>query len=471
MSEKKNFYITTTLPYMNAAPHLGHALEFVQGDVRARFERLMGNRVFLNIGSDEYGVKISQKAKELDIPVGDYVKQNSDLFIDLLKKLNITPSRFIRTTDSDHKEAVHYMWNKCKENGYIYQKTYKGLYCVGCELFVDDSDLVDGVCPQHPSLKVEEVEENNYFFKMSSFQEKLLEYYRQNPTFVVPKSRMNEITNFVSSGVKDISISRERKRLDWGIEVPGDPTQTIYVWFDALTNYLTTIGWPNGNWQEWWPIVQIAGKDNLRQQSLIWQSMLAAAGVEFSKQIFIHGFITVDGHKMSKTLGNVIDPFQIIDKYGSDVFRFFCMRSINPFEDTDLSIDSVESVYKADLKNGIGNLTSRIMKMAETNLAGPVEVNDEVDFEEEYKESIREFNYRKALEIVMEMVRDLDKKIETEKPYVLIKKDAKKGIEQIKSLVNELHIINKHIRPIMPKSFEIIDTAISENKLLTVLFP
>ena len=456
---------------MNASPHLGHALEFVQGDVRVRFERLNGKKVFFNIGSDEYGIKIYQKAKELDIPVEDYVEKNTLLFKDLLKQLDITPSRFIRTTDDDHKNAVHHMWNKCKENGYIYQKTYKGLYCVGCELFVDDNDLVDGVCPHHPTMQVEEVEEENYFFKMSSFQNRILEHYKQNPNFVIPKTRMNEITNFVSSGVKDISISRERRRLDWGIEVPEDPTQTIYVWFDALTNYLTTIGWPNGDWKSWWPVVQIAGKDNLRQQSLIWQSMLAAAGVEFSKQIFIHGFITVDGKKMSKTLGNVIDPLKLIEEYGSDVFRFFCMRAINSFDDTDLSLDSVEVVYKADLKNGIGNLTSRIMKMAETNLSEPISVDEEIDFDKDYIDNIRSFNYRAALEIVMEMVHILDKRVEDIKPYTLVKQDKEKGDEEIRFLVRGLRRLNKHIRPIMPKSFAIIDAAISENKLNTVLFP
>ncbi|NTW27719.1 MAG: methionine--tRNA ligase, partial [Candidatus Moranbacteria bacterium] len=313
MDKKDKFYITTTLPYVNAQPHAGFAMEIIEADVLARFNRQLGREVFFNTGTDEHGLKLFRKAEELKMEVQDYVDQQAENFKSLKEVLNISYDNFIRTTDKQHIVAAQEFWKRCEKNGDIYKKSYKTKYCVGCESEKTDSDLVDGKCPDHPSMEIEIIEEENYFFRFSKYQKQLLDLYEKNPEFVLPKNRLKEIKNFVEGGLEDFSISRLRAKMPWGIEVPGDEQQVIYVWFDALINYISTLGWPTDmkNFEAFWPAVQIAGKDNLRFQSAMWQSMLLSAGIEPSKQIFINGFITVDGKKMSKSTGNVISPAEM----------------------------------------------------------------------------------------------------------------------------------------------------------------
>jgi len=365
----KPFYLTTTLPYVNAAPHIGFALEIIQADAVARFKKLLGYDVFFNFGTDEHGKKIYEKAIESHQDPKAYCDEYAAKF-DLLKQaLNLSYNNFIRTTDPHHIEASREFWRRCLANGDIYKKNYKSKYCVGCELEKTDSELVDGKCPLHPNKELEIIEEENYFFRFSKYQKKLLELYKNNPAFVVPSHRLKEIEEFVKKGLQDFSISRLKAKMPWGIDVPDDPDHVMYVWFDALINYISAIGWPKDikKFNQWWPVTQFAGKDNLRQQSAIWQSMLLSAGIPHSQQIFIHGFISVDGQKISKSLGNVVDPLELVKTYGTDAVRYYLLREIPSYDDGDYSERRFKELYNADLANGLGNLVARLSRLAQNS--------------------------------------------------------------------------------------------------------
>src|SRR4030042_2405574 len=373
--DKKAFYITTTIPYVNAKPHIGFALEITQADVLARYHQLLGKDVFFNFGTDEHGQKIYQKALEEKKDPQAYVNEYAAKFDRLKIALNLSYNKFIRTTDPHHQEAAQKFWRRCKANGDIYKDRQKIKYCVGCELEKTDSELdQNGLCPLHLNLKIEIFEEDNYFFRFSKYQKQLLDYYEKHPNFVRPNFRFKEIKKFVEAGLRDFSISRIKVKMPWGVDVPDDPDQVMYVWFDALVNYISALGWPNDQekFQKLWgtrenpKAIQAAGKDNLRQQTAIWQAMLLSAGLPQTKQIFIHGFIISGGQKMSKSLGNVIDPFEVVKKYGTDATRYYLLKEIHPFKDGDFSYQRFEEIYNSDLANGIGNLVQRVAKLAES---------------------------------------------------------------------------------------------------------
>src|SRR3989344_5203119 len=363
-----SLYVTTTLPYVNADPHIGFAQELVHADIFVRHARLLGREVFFNTGTDEHGLKVYRKALEEHIPAQDYADAYAAKFKNLVTSLGLVADiHFIRTTDPSHKKAAQEFWRRCDKAGYIYKKNYKIKYCVGCELEKTDSELVNGRCPIHPNLELELIEEENYFFKFSLFQNKLLTLYAQNPDFVLPPYRFNEIKAFVERGLEDFSISRLKAKMPWGVPVPGDDAHVMYVWFDALVNYISAIGWPDDRekFSKWWPVVQFAGKDQIRQQAAMWQAMLMAAGIAIpSKPILIHGFVLSDGQKMSKSLGNVVDPIALVNEYGVDAVRYFIARHMHPFEDSDFTLDKFKEAYNANLANGLGNLVARIMKLA-----------------------------------------------------------------------------------------------------------
>lgn len=469
MSDKKNFYITTTLPYVNAKPHIGFAIEVIRADAIARFQRKMGKNVFFNTGTDEHGVKIYLKAQEEGITAQQLVDKNAELYKELMQKLTISNDAFIRTTDEIHIKSAQAFWNICNEKGYIEKRTYSGLYCRGCELFKTERDLVDGKCVDHPTTSLEQISEENYFFLYSKFAQDLLALYEQKD-FVIPEFRLNEIRNQIKEGLEDFSISRVKEKMQWGIPVPGDDTQVMYVWFDALVNYISTIGWPYNMEQFnifWNPnisiMVQICGKDNLRQQSAMWQAMLRAAGLPATTHIIINGFITVDGQKMSKSLGNVIDPLEIVDQYGVDALRYFAIRELSPFEDGDFDINRFKDAYNANLANGIGNLTNRILKMAEDNIS-----KEEVIFSEElpkeYIEKMEQLNFHKASEIAWNYVSELDKYIQQTEPFKLVKINQEEGKKIIIELVSRLYTIAHMVEPFIPTASGKIIEAIKEHK-------
>ncbi len=467
MSNKKPLYITTTLPYVNADPHIGFATEVIVADVISRYWRLMGREVFFNTGTDEHGQKIAEKADEKGQDRQDYVNHYANEFKKLGEALNLSYDNFIRTTDENHKKAAQAIWQKCLENGDIYKKKYKGLYCVGDEMFLRDSDLVDGRCPNHPNMEPQIVEEENYFFALSKYQDYLKEYLTKDGV-IEPEWRRQEALNFVEGGLEDFSISRERARLDWGIGVPEDDNQVMYVWFDALTNYISTLGWPkeDGDFNTFWTegeVVQLAGKDQVRFQSIMWQAMLKSAGVKATDKVIYHGFINSGGQKMSKSLGNVISPYDLVSRYGTEATRYLLARHVHPFEDSDITIERLDELYTAGLVNGLGNLTARIMKMSETHLEGGYTETPEYV-------NIENYNLQSALDTIWSGIQRLDERITETEPFKLVKTEPEKAKEIIFDLRRQLTGIGYALLPFMPETSRIIVEAIKENKKPENLF-
>jgi len=456
---KNSFYITTTLPYVNAPLHIGHALEFVRADTIARYKKLSGYDVYFNTGTDEHGIKIYEKAVEKNISTQEFVDQGFITFKEQLKMFGISDDvHFIRTTDKHHEVAAQEFWKRVYDNGYIYKKNYEAKYCVGCESEKTDSELNDkGECEIHPGRPLETIKEENYFFKYSVFGDKLLALYEKNPNFVVPDFRLNEIKNFVKSGLQDFSISRIKEKMPWGIAIPGDDTQVMYVWFDALTNYISTLGWPDNleNFEKYWVNgnpTQYCGKDNTRFQAAMWQAMLMAADIPNSHQIVVDGFITGEGGiRMSKTLGNVVDPRDVVKEYGTDALRYFLLREISSFEDSPFTIERFKDSYNSGLANGLGNLVSRIMKMATTNFEKPIEITPFMA-DTVFKKHMESFNIQKASELIWSWVGELDAIIQNKEPFKLVKIDADKARVIIADLVNKLANIAFHLESILPET-------------------
>jgi len=466
----KSFYITTTLPYVNAKPHIGFAKEIVEADVLARFHREQGDEVFFNTGTDEHGQKIYQKAVELGMDAKVYCDSVVPEFDKLKHSLNLSFDNFIRTTDDAHIKAAQEFWKICEKNGDIYKKNYKVKYCVGCELEKTDSELIDGKCPDHPNMEIEIIEEENYFFRFSAYQEKLLELYKDNPTFVVPQKRMNEVRSFVERGLQDFSISRLKSKMAWGVPVPGDDEHVMHVWFDALVNYISTLGWPISldNFEKFWPGVQVCGKDNLRQQSAMWQAMLMSANLPNSKQIFVNGFITVDGQKMSKSLGNVISPYEMVEKFGTDATRYLLLAGASFGEDFDITWEKLIEKYNADLANGLGNLLSRVIKLTE-NFQFPIS-NFQTSSNDSISNYLNNMEFDQALSNIWKIIADSNKFIGDNKPWELVKTDETKFKEVMEKLLSDISLISELLLPFMPETSEKIKKALETKKLDEVLF-
>ena len=471
-------YLTTTLPYVNANPHLGHALEFVEADFLARTLRAHGVEVFLNTGTDEHGAKIAKKAEEAGVHPQEYVDDYAARFKAFADRLDISYDAFLRTSSPEHVRVAQEFWKRCAAAGNIYKAEYELKYCVGCELEKTDSELVDGRCPLHPNLEIEIRKEENYYFKFSKFQEALLDLYKKNPEFVIPPERQKEITSFVKAGLKDFSISRRKEKLSWGVPVPGDEEHVMYVWFDALVSYLSAFGWPEGEEEstEWWPVTHMAGKDNLRQQAAMWQAMLLSVDLPTSAQVFIHGFLLSGGAKMSKSLGNVIDPSALADQYGVEALRYVLLRHVNPFEDSDLTLESFHEHYTAGLANGLGNLVARTMTLAAEHLPHPVELGEEDEkISEEFYELVEGYRFSEAMDYAFDLVAKADKLMTKREPYKKIKSgDAAEREEaraDIEGLVKALAQIAAHLAPAMPRTAALIASAVRKNEKPENLFP
>ncbi len=465
----KSFYITTTLPYVNAPLHMGHALEFVRTDAIARYKILTGYDVYFNTGTDEHGIKIFDKAKEKGLDPQKFVDQNFQIFKEQLEIFGLSPDiHFIRTTDKSHEKAAQEFWKRVYDNGYIYKKNYEAKYCVGCESEKTESELENGQCPIHPGIPLEIINEENYFFKYSAFTDKLLDFYKNNPTFVVPDFRFNEIKNFVENGLQDFSISRLKEKMPWGIPVPGDNDHVMYVWFDALTNYISTLGWPDGeNFTKYWVNgnpTQYCGKDNTRFQGVMWQAMLMAANVPNSHQIVVNGFITGEGGiRMSKTLGNVIDPRDVAKEYGIDALRYFLLREVSSFEDSPFTIERFKESYNSGLANGLGNLASRILTLSEKYLDSCPSI-PENSIPQEFFDYLEKFDIQKAMEYIWHEISLLDKEIQESEPFKVVKSDLEKGKEMITSMVIKLYTIARMLNPVLPETNIKLKTLIKDNK-------
>lgn len=476
INNMERYYLTTTLPYVNAEPHIGFALEIVQADMLARCHRLKGEEVVFNTGTDEHGQKIYKKALEAGIEPKAYCDQYAATFHELRELLNLTYTHFIRTTDDKHVAAAQEFWRRCAANDDIYKKQYQTKYCVGCELEKTDSELVEGRCPIHPKMDIELRDEENYFFRWSKYQQPLLDHYAAHPNFVVPTEKFNEIKNFVAAGLHDFSISRLKDKMPWGIAVPGDEEHVMYVWFDALVNYISTLDWPQAgtNFDTFWPGVQVAGIDNLRQQSAMWQAMLLSAGVPMSKQIFIHSFITVDGQKMSKSLGNVIDPKTLVGTYGSDAVRYYLLREMPYGTDGDYSAGRMEERY-AELANGLGNLVGRVAAMANKYFEGQV---DQVPFvpQELYgqlEEALTRYDFKAYIDAVWTIVMAANEKIQKDEPFKLVKTDPAAAKKSLSEVAGMIRFIAQALQPVIPTAAEEILKRYTGDKLVhgEPLFP
>lgn len=443
------FYITTTLPYVNSDPHIGFAMEIIRADVIARMHVSLGDEVFFNTGTDEHGQKIYQKAIEAGMDPKAYCDMYAAKFGELKKALNLSYNNFIRTTDEHHLEAAKEFWKLCGASGDVYKKTYKIKYCVGCELEKTDSELVDGKCPIHPNQEIQLIDEENYFFKFSKYQEKLLAFYEEHKDFVVPGFRQNEIKTFVQGGLQDFSISRLKTKMPWGVEVPDDETQVMYVWFDALVNYISALGWPinKEKFEDFWPGVQVCGKDNLRQQTAMWQAMLMSAGLENSKQIFVGGFLTSGGQKISKSLGNVINPVDWAKKYGTDALRFYLLSEVSVFEDSDVTAEKFEEAYQTNLANGIGNLTARVATMAEKiNLRVP---EQRLGIREAVTDKLNNFRFDEAMKFIWEDVKRADTLINQREVWRLEGEEKEFVLADLVRIIRQIGI---DLAPLMPET-------------------
>lgn len=436
----KNIYIATAIPYVNAAPHIGNAMDYLLADILYRYYRQsQPNRlVRFSAGTDEHGNKIAAKAKEQNITPKEYADKAYVGFPNLMKKIGAQYTDFIRTTDPHHEQAVQYIWKKLQP--YIYKGKYEGWYCVGHEAFFTDKEVAEtgGVCPDHKT-QYEKLSEENYYFKMSAFGEQIKKAIETKKMIIEPEFRQNEILKLIESGLKDVSISRPKKNLSWGVSVPDDPTQIIYVWVDALPNYLTVIGYPdNDEWKEYWPAeVQVLGKDILRFHAAIWPAMLMALDLPLPKRLLVHGFVNVDGVKISKTVGNVIDPNEIVDGYGVDAFRYFFSRHIPTLDDGDFTWEKFENAYNNELGNELGNLIQRVGSMINRYQSGVVGDHPKPEHDQKmYREYMSELRFDRALDEVWGMVRGLNVYIENVKPWQVAKQaeqdpEAKDHLDEI----------------------------------------
>lgn len=458
------YYITTAIPYANDNPHIGHAILFLYADVMARYQRLLGKDVYFLIGTDEHGQKMFRAAKAHGMPVEDYSSEKSAVFQKLADQWNISNDDFIRTTDKRHINGAQKFWEASLANGDIYKKKYAGLYCVGCEAYKTEKDLVDGKCPDHQK-EPEVLEEENYFFRFSKYQKKLEDLFKKNPKFVHPSNRYNEMFNILKNGLEDISISRSTEKLTWGVPVPNDETQVMYVWFDALTNYITALGYGTDKmalFDKYWPAdAHVLGKEINRFHSLLWPAMLMSAGVELPKMIAAHGWITIDGQKMSKSVGNVIDPLKTSTDYPVEAVRYFFMREL-PFDsDGDYSDDKFIARYNGDMANGLGNLTNRVIVMLEKYCDSTVpEAKTDKDLTVaitstwgKYDEQMEIYRFDHALEAVWQLVTTCDQLISERQPWTL----AKAGkTDEVNALLNNLSEALRHIAvmisPVMPET-------------------
>ena len=423
---KNKFYVTTSIAYTNAPPHIGFALELIQADVLARHRRFLGDDVFFLTGTDEHGQKIVRAAKEAGQTPKQFTDEISQKYQTLTKALNLSNDDFIRTTDpKKHWSNVQKVWLKLKENGDIYKKKYKGLYCVGCEAFLKEKDLIDGQCPIHHQ-QPEIIEEENYFFRLSKYADAVKDQIESGEIKIVPGGRKNEILSFIGRGVEDVSCSRAKENLQWGIPVPDDDTQIIYIWFEALINYL----YP----KKYWPaIVHCIGKDIFRFHALLWPAMLLSLGLDSPKTIFVHGYITSGGQKMSKSLGNVVDPFELIRKYGADAVRYFLLREIPSTEDGDYTEEKFKERYNGDLASGLGNLVARVITLAK-NSKTQITISKQIPiskFQKKYQKALEEFKFNEALMAVWELIGLCDQYVEREKPWSFDPAQDKEKIEEV----------------------------------------
>lgn len=471
------YYVATSIPYVNGEPHLGHAMEFIMGDVLARRARQQGDDVIFSIGTDEHGGKIAEKAEELKLEPKALADQMSRRFSELAKKLEVSNDRFIRTTDDGHEERARLIWKKLEKD--IYKGSYEGWYCTGDEAFFTEAEVKanNGICPNH-NRPYERLKEENYFFKLSKYTKPVLEAIESGKFRIVPETRRNEITSLMKEGLDDISISRPADKIGWGIPVPGDDKQVMYVWFEALMNYITVLGYPeHEDFKKFWPAqVQVIGKDILRFHAAVWPAMLMGLGIELPRTLYVHSFINVGGKKMSKSLGNYVSPDDVIDKYGAEAFRYFFLRHIPSYSDGDFTWETFEAAYDNELANELGNAVQRTASMIRQYLEGNVGDIPEAQHDiAQYETALDDCRFDRALDEVWEQVRGLNQYIEQEKPWVLAKEDDPAHLREVLAYqASSLMHISKLLEPFLPDTSKKIKAVFGADRIEPVkgtLFP
>ncbi|MBN2042537.1 MAG: methionine--tRNA ligase [Candidatus Aenigmarchaeota archaeon] len=461
MSVKKGFYITTTIPYANAPPHIGFALEIIQADVLARLEGLKGRDVFFLTGTDEHGTKNYQTAKKEGLTPQAFVDKNAAFFRELTKVMKISNSYFIRTTDRKvHWPGVLNIWKTLAGKGDIYKKKYEGFYCSGCERFITEKDLEDGKCPNHPNLEIQKIAEENYFFRLSKYSDRIRELVKSDELEITPEKWKNDFLGLIEEGLTDVSFSRDKEHLPWGIPVPGDENQVMYVWCDALTNYLTGVGFPEKKYTKFWPAdIHAVGKDMLRFHAGIWPGMLLGAGIPLPKKIIVHGFLTVNGQKMSKSLGNVIDPIYLAKEYSSDSIRYFLIRNIPFGDDGDFSVDEMIERVNNELVSNIANFCYRTLSFVKKTGSGINSINPTKDKKtidlvkekvREAEESFEGLKLDKALRNILEIGDIGNGFFQESQPWVLAKNDKKRCDEVLALAANIVKDIIILLKPVTP---------------------
>lgn len=451
-----NYYITTSIPYVNAQPHIGFALELIMADVLARSARAQGKKVIFSTGTDEHGGKIAEKAEAAKQTPKQFTDDISQQFRDLGKALNISNDRFIRTTDPGHEQRAQLIWKALEKD--IYKGTYIGLYCTGCEAFVTEAVAKEnnGVCPHH-NKPYETLKEENYFFKLSQYTDRIKQAINDGSFRIVPATRKNEILNVIKDGLDDISISRPKDKISWGIPVPGDKSHVMYVWFEALMNYLTVLGYPeHDDFKKFWPAnVQVIGKDIIRHHAAMWPGILLALGIPLPKTLYVHGFINAEGGvKMSKSLGNVVSPTDVLQEYSADVLRYYLLRHIPSYNDGEFSLERLRTVYNAELANELGNTVQRTAAMVKTYQNGiigniPPSTHDIA----QYVDALEKCKFDRALDEVWELIKGLNQYIDEEKPWEVHKRGDTEHLQEVLAYqVSCLIQIAELLQPFMPET-------------------
>ena len=448
MVKKNKFYVTTAIDYVNAEPHIGHAYQKIVADALARWHKLKGDEVFFLTGTDEHGQKILKTAQEAGESPKEFVDKMSKKFEQAWKTLNIEPDRFIRTTDKDHEEKVQEFIRLMNKKGDIYKGSYSGSYCIGCEAYVTEKDLVDGKCPFHPNAQIKELKEDAYFFRLSKYQKALLELYEKNPEYILPEFRRKEIINRVKEGLNDLNMTRTK--FDWGIEFPLEKGFVVYVWYEALLNYITGIDWPNEKFKKLWPAdVELLGIDNGWFHCVIWPAMLMSMGIKPAKTILINGFLTFNGKKISKSLGNAISPKVMVERYGVDPIRYFVFRNFVFGQDGDFSEKSLVERYNNELANKLGNLVSRVTALAEKNKIEKTENKLLSKLKlKEIEKYIDNYEFDKALSEIFLFIDKCNEYVQEKKPWET--KD-KKVLYELLDSIKAIAII---LWPFIPKTSE-----------------
>lgn len=476
----KKFYVSTTIPYVNASPHIGNALDFTLNDVLARYHRQLGEDVFFQVGTDEHGTKIAQKALEAGKQPQEFVDSIVPIWKAFLQKLHVEPTAFVRTTDPQHEKAAQFVWQQLTDKEFVYKGVYEGWYCVGCESFVTTAEATanNGVCPDHQK-PYQHLSEENYYFKLSAFTDQIKQALQAGELKIVPDFRRNEIEQLLKDGLKDISISRPKTQLKWGIQVPTDPDHVMYVWFEAVLNYISVLGYPDGeNFKKYWPSdVWVGGKDILRFHAAIFPAILIGIDQPLVKNLLVHGHVQVGGTKMSKTIGNVIDPIEAIDGYGVDAFRYYFVRHIPTTDDGDFTWEKFENAYNNELGNELGNVVQRVASMITRYQNGVIgDIPAPQHDSQPYHDEIAQFRLDKALDYVWVKIRNLNSYLEKVKPWELAKKPEEAGhLQEVlaNSAGNLLQIANL-LWPFLPSTAEAIKKIFETGKIAPyqgVLFP